>query len=105
MFRIGGLLVGVWRTHVSCQWPLRRKDVAQALLWGDQATMKSDWDVAAAALLVTEAGGRVSCHIGADFLFNRERASQRSLIAAGPMIHEQLIKRVNHLVLPEPGDS
>lgn len=66
---------------------------------------KSDWDVAAAALLVTEAGGRVSCHIGADFLFNRETASQHSLIAAGPMIHEQLIERVNHLVLPEPGDS
>tara|TARA_X000000950_G_scaffold279730_1_gene372971 strand:- start:3682 stop:4500 length:819 start_codon:yes stop_codon:yes gene_type:complete len=66
---------------------------------------KFDWDVAAAALIIAEAGGRVSCHIGDDFVFNRKVASQRSLIAAGPVVHELIVQRVNHLVLPEPGDS
>ena len=66
---------------------------------------KFDWDVAAAALIISEAGGCVSCHIGDDFVFNQKVASQRSLIAAGPVIHELIVRRVNHLVLPEPGDS
>ncbi|MAI88912.1 3'(2'),5'-bisphosphate nucleotidase CysQ [Ponticaulis sp.] len=66
---------------------------------------KFDWDVAAAALIIAEAGGAVSCHIGDEFLFNQKVALQRSLIAGGPVIHEQIVARMNHLVLPEPGDS
>jgi len=66
---------------------------------------KFDWDVAAAALLVTEAGGKVSCHMGQNFRYNREIAAQRSLIAATPMLHDQITARMGHLDVPDPNDS
>ncbi|MAP93640.1 MAG: 3'(2'),5'-bisphosphate nucleotidase CysQ [Ponticaulis sp.] len=66
---------------------------------------KFDWDVAASALLVTEAGGNVSCHWGDTFRYNRQIAAQRSLIAANPVLHGQLTGRMRHIELPEPNDS
>lgn len=66
---------------------------------------KFDWDVAAAALLITEAGGRVSCHMGSEFSFNQKIAAQRSLIAAGPVLHDQILNRMTHIHLPDPNDS
>ena len=66
---------------------------------------KFDWDVAAAALLVLEAGGKASCHMGQDFFYNQKIAAQRSLIAASPVIHDQIIERMTHIDLPAPNDS
>ena len=66
---------------------------------------KFDWDVAAAALLVSEAGGIASCHMGSEFFYNQKIAAQRSLIAATPVIHDQIIKRMTHIDLPAPNDS
>lgn len=66
---------------------------------------KWDWDVAAATLLVREAGGEVSSHTGAQYVFNQKVAAQQSLIAAGPVLHGLLIDRCRHVRLPKPGDS
>lgn len=66
---------------------------------------KWDWDVAAATLIVQEAGGEVSCHTGAPYVFNQKVAAQQSLIAAGPVLHGLLIERCRHVRLPKPGDS
>lgn len=63
---------------------------------------KFDWDVVAATLLITEAGGRVSNHTSEPYIFNQEVAAQQSLIAAGPVIHEQIIKRCGQVRLPHP---
>ena len=66
---------------------------------------KSDWDVAAATLIVHEAGGKVSCHNGTPYQFNRKVAAQQSLIAAGPVIHELMVERCRSISLPDPNDS
>lgn len=66
---------------------------------------KWDWDVAAATLIVEEAGGRVTTHLGNPFVFNQKIAAQQSLIAAGPLLHEQLVNRCRHVRLPKPGES
>jgi myo-inositol-1(or 4)-monophosphatase len=60
---------------------------------------KNDWDLAAADLIVHEAGGRVTSHEGHALTYNTERATHRSLIAAGPAMHDALFARVGQLKL------
>jgi myo-inositol-1(or 4)-monophosphatase len=61
---------------------------------------KRDWDMAAAQVVVTEAGGVVTTHTGAAPRYNRESTVQPSVVAAGPKLHAQLMARVSHLNLP-----
>lgn len=65
---------------------------------------KSDWDLAPGAILVTEAGGIVSTHIGEALTFNRHVPAQRSMVAAGKGLHPLLVERVKHVSLPDPND-
>ena len=51
---------------------------------------KSDWDLAAAELLVTEAGGRITTTAGERFRYNRESIRHRTCIAANPALHAAL---------------
>ena len=44
---------------------------------------KSDWDLAPGTIIVREAGGLATTHLGERFIFNRSEPAQRSLIAAG----------------------
>jgi myo-inositol-1(or 4)-monophosphatase len=60
---------------------------------------KNDWDVAAAYLIVREAGGQVTTHQGNPFVFGRTPPIQRSLVCAGPALHAQLLERVKHIDL------
>lgn len=48
---------------------------------------KSDWDIAAAELIVTEAGGRVSTARGDGFRYNRRSTRHPSVVIAGPALH------------------
>jgi myo-inositol-1(or 4)-monophosphatase len=61
---------------------------------------KRDWDVAAADIITTEAGGLVTTHTGATMRYNRESTLQPSVVAAGPKLHAELMARVAHLNLP-----
>jgi myo-inositol-1(or 4)-monophosphatase len=61
---------------------------------------KRDWDLAAAEIILTEAGGIATTHTGARFVYNRESTLQPSLIAAGPKLHDAMLARVSHLNLP-----
>lgn len=63
---------------------------------------KSDWDLAAGALLVEEAGGVATTHLGEPYLFNRGEPAQRSLLAAGKALHSLLSARVKGVRLPDP---
>lgn len=54
---------------------------------------KSDWDLAAAHLLVQEAGGVVTTHRGDPLVYNRPETLQESVIAAGPVLHEALLEQ------------
>jgi myo-inositol-1(or 4)-monophosphatase len=62
---------------------------------------KHDWDLAAADIILTEAGARVTAHSGDVLLYNRQAPLQPSVVAAGPLLHQALMERVSHLKLPE----
>lgn len=63
---------------------------------------KSDWDLAPGAIIVAEAGGVASTHLGEPFIFNRSEPAQRSLIAAGKHLQPLLVERVKGVRLPDP---
>lgn len=52
---------------------------------------KSDWDIAAGALIVSEAGGKVSTMTGKPLSFNRVQPVQYSVIAANSVCYDRLI--------------
>jgi len=55
----------------------------------------SEWDVAAAALILTEAGGVVTDRDGAALSFNRPVPEVRGLVAATPALHDAVRGRLN----------
>lgn len=61
---------------------------------------KYDWDMAAADLILHEAGGKLSCHAGAPYIYNRPHPRHPSLIAAGQAMHGLLLGRVAGVTLP-----
>ena len=54
-------------------------------------SVKRDWDLAAADLIVQEAGGLLTDEAGALLIYNRASATQRAAIAAGPKLHALLL--------------
>jgi myo-inositol-1(or 4)-monophosphatase len=54
---------------------------------------KSEWDLAAADLIVREAGGIVSAHDGAPFAYNDANHRRPNVLAAGPALHDTLLQR------------
>ena len=60
---------------------------------------KSEWDLAAGALLVEEAGGTVTDHHGEVLRFNNPIPKFPSLVAAPPQLHAKLIERTNRVDL------
>jgi myo-inositol-1(or 4)-monophosphatase len=57
-------------------------------------TAKRDWDLAAADVILREAGGRISDRHGATLLYNRAEARQSSMAAAGPELHAEIIEHL-----------
>ena len=55
---------------------------------------KSEWDLAAASLLVQEAGGIVSDGSGAPLTFNRPHPRLASVVAAGPALYAEIMRRL-----------
>jgi myo-inositol-1(or 4)-monophosphatase len=55
---------------------------------------KRDWDLAAADVIVQEAGGVLSDEAGAALIYNRAPATQRASIAAGPHLHVLLLSHL-----------
>jgi myo-inositol-1(or 4)-monophosphatase len=62
---------------------------------------KSDWDLAAADLIVHEAGGRVTTAEGERLIYNREKFEQGSVIAAPPELHGRLLAKLREYRPPE----
>ena len=57
-------------------------------------TPKSDWDLAAAALIVNEAGGIATDLHGQNFRFDRQSVVEMGVICAGPALYPLLLERV-----------
>jgi myo-inositol-1(or 4)-monophosphatase len=54
-------------------------------------TAKRDWDLAAADIILHEAGGLLSDARGAALIYNRSVTTQSSLIAANRGLHDEII--------------
>ncbi len=61
---------------------------------------KNDWDLAAADLIVREAGGKMTTHNGDPLTYNKPVTTHRSFVAAGPALYTALFERVGTLTLP-----
>jgi myo-inositol-1(or 4)-monophosphatase len=61
---------------------------------------KHDWDIAAADIILTEAGAKVTTHKGDAFRYNGATALQPSIVAANPRLHDAILARVSHINLP-----
>lgn len=55
---------------------------------------KSDWDLAAASLIIEEAGGVVTDRAGRPLVFNRESVIQKGAVAAGAERHPLIMERL-----------
>ena len=84
-------------TLIRLCWVAAGKYDAVLTLW-----RKSDWDLAPGTLLVQEAGGVATTHLGESFVFNRGEPAQRSLLAAGKALHSLLSARIKGVRLPDP---
>lgn len=58
-------------------------------------TTKAEWDLAAAAVIMEEAGGVTTDHRGNPHVYNRESPKFPSLVASGKALHPALIERTN----------
>ncbi|MDC7677748.1 inositol monophosphatase family protein [Asticcacaulis machinosus] len=61
-------------------------------------TPKRDWDIAAACLIATEAGARVSDHLGNPYHFNGKSSLKPSLVCACEPLYADIIRRCEHLL-------
>jgi myo-inositol-1(or 4)-monophosphatase len=61
---------------------------------------KRDWDLAAAHVILTEAGGIATAHDGGVLRYNRPDALQPSVVGANPALHAALLERIAHIKLP-----
>ncbi len=61
---------------------------------------KHDWDIAAADIILREAGGILTTHDGRALRYNRENPIQHSFVCAGPVLYALLLARLQHLKLP-----
>jgi len=56
---------------------------------------KNDWDLAAAGLILEEAGGRLTNHRGERLIYNKPTPVHPTLLACCPGLHEDLQLRMN----------
>lgn len=63
---------------------------------------KSDWDIAAGELIVAEAGGLTTTARDLPFLYNGPEPRHDSVIAAGPALHDELMRLLQSVPRP-PG--
>ena len=62
----------------------------------------NDWDLAAAALLVGEAGGRLTTLPGPSFSSTGPEPIHGALVASGAALHEELLARLSDIGAPPP---
>jgi myo-inositol-1(or 4)-monophosphatase len=62
-------------------------------------TSKCDWDIAAADLIVREAGGRLTTHTGEIPRYNLAEVKKPAAIAANPALQDQIVSRTSRVLL------
>ena len=62
-------------------------------------TSKAEWDLAASAVIMDEAGGIITDHAGNTHAYNRKIPLFPSLVASGKALHPRLIERTSRIDL------
>jgi myo-inositol-1(or 4)-monophosphatase len=75
------------------QLPKVDSDLVATLRWG------FEWDIAAAALIASEAGATVSGALGQPLAFNTASGAAFGVLVATPGIHEQVVERIRERAL------
>ncbi len=88
----------IWVNAIAYRLALIAAGEADATL---ALSAKSEWDLAAAALLVQEAGGRVTDAKGVDLRFNQPKPRINGVVAAAPELHALLIARTGPVAARE----
>lgn len=68
---------------------------AEADVWLEGRTI-AEWDVAASALILGEAGGMVTDRHGALLTFNKPKPLFHGIAAASPALHAEVLARLDH---------
>ncbi len=84
----------LWANSIAYRLALVAAGRAEATI---SLSEKKEWDIAAPALLVEEAGGVVTGIDGSAFTFNKEITRLNGLVAAGRALHELLIARTKQV--------
>jgi len=79
----------VWAKSIAYRLALTASGAFDAAIFA----MGNDWDVAAAHLLLEEAGGRLTNWRGAALVYDGSIPRREAMIAAGPALHEKLLAR------------
>lgn len=58
---------------------------------------KNEWDLAAADLILREAGGRMATHVGAAMTYNQPEPRLRSMVAAAPGLIDAILARTRQV--------
>jgi myo-inositol-1(or 4)-monophosphatase len=66
---------------------------------------KRDWDLAAADIILREAGGVITDRHGHELRFNGQDARQPSMIAAGPKLHHAILAHLDGRAPDAPCDN
>lgn len=61
---------------------------------------KNDWDLAAADIIVHEAGGKLTTHDGRRLIYNKTHTGHKSFLSSGPTLYQVLSERVAPVPLP-----
>jgi len=61
---------------------------------------KSDWDIAAADLIVQEAGGKVTTARGLPFTYNGRSTRHGSVVASAPALHDKVLGMLDRIQPP-----
>ena len=54
-----------------------------------------DWDIAAADLIIAEAGGRLTTLAGEPPLYNQREPAHGVLVSAGPVLHDEMLRALS----------
>jgi myo-inositol-1(or 4)-monophosphatase len=66
---------------------------------------KHEWDIAAGALLVAEAGGLATNHDLSPWVFNKADPREMSMIAAGPILHGLIRDHIKEVKIPKASNG
>jgi len=100
-----------WSSLPNIPWPPMQIETRNSIAYrmalvarGDFDAMlalsaKHDWDLAAADIVLSEAGAGVTTHKGDAFRYNGAVPLQPSVVAAGATLHSALLDRIRHLNL------